>query len=104
VISTGKCGCNEEGEQGVWAVCYFPEQARQREPALDLSNILLIRRGVDSGRKAATRKEGRAYRQCVTVLSRLGTGEPALDPSNTLLIRRGVDSGRKASTRRQVGV
>ena len=40
----------------MWAVCYSPEQAR-RESALDLSNTLLIRRGVDSGRKAATREE-----------------------------------------------
>jgi threonine/homoserine/homoserine lactone efflux protein len=61
-------------------------------------------RGVDSGRKAATRKEvGRACGQCVTLLSRPGIGEPALDPSNTLLIRRGVDSGRKAATRKEVG-
>jgi len=42
----------------VWAVCYSPEQAR-RESALDPSNTLLIRRGVDSGRKAATREVGR---------------------------------------------
>jgi hypothetical protein len=40
----------------VWAVCYFSEQAR-REFALDLSNTLLIRKGVNSGRKAATREE-----------------------------------------------
>jgi hypothetical protein len=39
----------------VWAVCYSPEQAR-RESALDLSNTLFIRKGVDS-RKAATREE-----------------------------------------------
>jgi hypothetical protein len=37
-------------------VCYSPEQAR-RESALDPSNTLLIRRGVDSGRKAVTREE-----------------------------------------------
>jgi hypothetical protein len=37
----------------VWAMCYSPEQARHNaEPALDLSDTLLIRRGVDSGRKA----------------------------------------------------
>jgi hypothetical protein len=35
----------------VWAVCYSPEQARQG-PAPNPSNTLLIRRGVDSGRKA----------------------------------------------------
>ena len=52
---------------------------------------------------AATREEGRAYGQCVTLLSRPGIGEPALDLSNTLLIRRGVDSGRKAATRKEVG-
>jgi hypothetical protein len=40
----------------VWAVCYSPEQAK-RESALDLSNTLLIRKGVDSGRKAVTREE-----------------------------------------------
>jgi hypothetical protein len=40
----------------VWAVCYSPEQARQG-PAPNPSNTLLIRRGVDSGRKAATREE-----------------------------------------------
>jgi hypothetical protein len=40
----------------VWAVCYSPEQAR-REFALDLSNTLLIRRGVDLGKKAVTREE-----------------------------------------------
>jgi hypothetical protein len=61
------------------------------------SNTLLIRRGVDSGRKAATRKEvGRACGQCVTFLSRPGGYGPAPNPSNTLLIRRGVDSGRQA--------
>jgi hypothetical protein len=37
-------------------MCYSPEQAR-RESALDLSNTLLIRKGVNSGRKAATREE-----------------------------------------------
>jgi hypothetical protein len=37
-------------------VCYSPKQAR-RESALDLNNTLLIRKGVDSGKKAATRKE-----------------------------------------------
>jgi hypothetical protein len=37
-------------------VCYSPEQAR-RESALDLNNTLLIRKGVDSERKAATREE-----------------------------------------------
>jgi hypothetical protein len=73
------------------------------EPALDRRNTLLIRRGVDSGRKAATRKDGRAYRQCVTLLSRPGMVEPALDPSNTLLIRRDVGSGREAATRKEVG-
>ena len=52
---------------------------------------------------AATREEGRAYGQCVTLLSRPGIGEPALDLSNTLLIRRGVGSGRKAATRKEVG-
>ena len=52
---------------------------------------------------AATREEGRAYGQCVTLLSRPGIGEPALDPSNTLLIRRGVGSGREAATRKEVG-
>ena len=52
---------------------------------------------------AATREEGRAYGQCVTLLSRPGIGEPALDLSNTLLIRRDVDSGRKAATRKEVG-
>jgi hypothetical protein len=40
----------------VWAMCYSSEQARQG-PAPNLSNTLLIRRGVDSGRKAVTRKE-----------------------------------------------
>jgi hypothetical protein len=61
------------------------------------SNTLLIRRGVDSGRKAATRKEvGRACGQCVTLLSRPGGYGPAPNPSNTLLIRRGVDLGRQA--------
>jgi hypothetical protein len=40
----------------VWAVCYSPEQARHTS-APNPSNTLLIRRGVDSGRKAATRKE-----------------------------------------------
>jgi threonine/homoserine/homoserine lactone efflux protein len=61
------------------------------------SNTLLIRRGVDSGRKAATRKEvGQACGQCVTLLSRPGGYGPAPNPSNTLLIRRGVDSGRQA--------
>jgi hypothetical protein len=40
----------------VWAMCYFPEQVR-RESALDLSNTLLIRRGVNLGRKAATREK-----------------------------------------------
>jgi hypothetical protein len=40
----------------VWAVYYFPKQAR-RESTLDLSNTLLIRKGVDSGRKATTREE-----------------------------------------------
>jgi hypothetical protein len=45
------CGCNEEGGQGVWAVCYSPEQARHTS-ALDPSNTLLIRKGVGSGRKA----------------------------------------------------
>jgi hypothetical protein len=54
-------------------------------------------RGVDSGRKAATRKEvGRACGQCVTLLSRPGGYGPAPNPSNTLLIYRGVDSGRQA--------
>ena len=85
-------------------MCYFLEQTRQRESALDLSNTLLIRKSVNLGRKPATRKEGRAYKQCVTVLSRPGTSESALDPSNTLLIRKDVNSGRKAATRRQVGV
>ena len=42
------------------------------EPALDPSNTLLIRRGVGSRREAATREEGRAYRQCVTLLNRPG--------------------------------
>jgi hypothetical protein len=37
-------------------MCYSSEQAR-REFALDLSNILLIRKGVNPGRKAATREE-----------------------------------------------
>jgi hypothetical protein len=37
-------------------MCYFPEQAK-RESALDLSNILLIRKGVNSGRKAVTREK-----------------------------------------------
>ena len=40
----------------MWAVCYSPEQARHIS-APNPSNTLLIRRGVDSGRKAATRKE-----------------------------------------------
>jgi hypothetical protein len=40
----------------VWAVCYSPEQAR-RESALDLSNTLLIRRGVNSGKKTVTREK-----------------------------------------------
>jgi hypothetical protein len=40
----------------VWAVCYSPEQARHIS-APNPSNTLLIRRGVDSGRKVATRKE-----------------------------------------------
>jgi hypothetical protein len=40
----------------VWAICYSSEQAR-RESALDLSNTLLIRKDVDSGRKTATREE-----------------------------------------------
>jgi hypothetical protein len=35
----------------VWAVCYSPEQARHTS-APNPSNTLLIRRGVDSGRKA----------------------------------------------------
>jgi hypothetical protein len=52
---------------------------------------------------AVTRKEGRAYGQCVTLLSRLGIREPALDPSNTLFIRRGVNLGRKAVTRKEIG-
>jgi hypothetical protein len=61
------------------------------------NNTLLIRRGVNSGRKAATKKEvGRAYKQYVTLLSRPGNYGPAPNPSNTLLIRRGVDSGRQA--------
>ena len=56
----------------MWAMCYFFEQAR-RESALDLSNTLLIRKDVNSGRKAATRKEvSRACGQCVTLLSRPG--------------------------------
>ena len=65
-----------------------------------LTNRSTIRRGWCS-RKAATRKGGRAYGQCVTLLSRPGIGEPALDLSNTLLIRRGVGSGRKAATRKE---
>jgi hypothetical protein len=40
----------------VWAVYYFHEQARHIS-APNPSNILLIRRGVDLGRKAATREE-----------------------------------------------
>jgi hypothetical protein len=40
----------------VWAMCYSPEQAR-RESALDLSNTLLIRKDVDSERKATTREK-----------------------------------------------
>ena len=51
---------------------------------------------------AATREEGRAYGQCVTLLSRPGMVEPALDPSNTLLIRRDVGLGREAATRKEV--
>jgi hypothetical protein len=74
------------------------------------SNTLLIRRGVDLGRKAATRKAatrkavtrkaatkkeiGRACGQCVTLLSRPGGYGPAPNPSNTLLIREGVNLGR----------
>jgi hypothetical protein len=51
-------------------VCYSPKQARHTS-APNLSNTLLIRKGVDSGRKAATRKEvGRAYGQYVTLLNR----------------------------------
>jgi hypothetical protein len=61
------------------------------------SNTLLIRKGVDLGRKAATRKEvGRACEQYVTLLSRPGDYGPAPNPSNTLLIRKGVNSGRQA--------
>jgi hypothetical protein len=37
-------------------MCYSPKQAR-REFALDLNNTLLIRKDVNSGRKAVTRKE-----------------------------------------------
>ena len=52
---------------------------------------------------AATRKEvGRAYKQCVTLLSRLSIRKPALDPSNTLLIRKNVNSERKAVTREEI--
>jgi hypothetical protein len=40
----------------VWAMYYSPEQVR-REFALDLSNTLFIRKGVDSGRKIATREK-----------------------------------------------
>jgi hypothetical protein len=40
----------------VWTVCYSSEQARHTSAPI-LSNTLLIRKGVDSGRKAATRKE-----------------------------------------------
>jgi hypothetical protein len=58
---------------------------------------LLIRRGVNSRKKAVTRKEvDRACEQCITLLSRPGGYGPAPNPSNTLLIRKGVDSGRQA--------
>jgi hypothetical protein len=40
----------------VWAMYYSPKQAR-RESTLDLNNTLLIRKGVDSEKKAATREE-----------------------------------------------
>jgi hypothetical protein len=40
----------------VWAVCYSPEQARHTS-APNLSNTLLIRKGVNSGKKAVTRRE-----------------------------------------------
>jgi hypothetical protein len=40
----------------VWAMCYFPEQARHIS-APNLSNTLLIRKGVDSGKKTATRRK-----------------------------------------------
>jgi hypothetical protein len=40
----------------VWAIYYFPKQAR-REFALDLNNILFIRKGVNSERKIITREK-----------------------------------------------
>jgi hypothetical protein len=40
----------------VWAIYYSPKQARQ-EPAPNPSNTLLIRKGVNSGKKATTREE-----------------------------------------------
>jgi hypothetical protein len=60
----------------VWAIYYFSEQAR-RESALDLNNILFIRKNVNSGKKTATREEGcnergdrSACEQYITLLSR----------------------------------
>jgi hypothetical protein len=92
-----RCGCNEEGGRSACEQCVtFLSRLGIGEPALDPSNTLFIRKGVDSGRKAATRKEVGRRVSSVTLLSRPGIGEPALDPSNTLLIRKGVDSGRKA--------
>jgi hypothetical protein len=85
-----------EKEVGVSAACYSLA-AQAKADLRQSSNTLLIRRGVDSGRKAATRKEvDRACGQCVTLLSRPGGYGPAPNPSNTLLIRRGVDSERQA--------
>jgi hypothetical protein len=40
----------------VWAICYSPKQAKHIF-ATNLSNTLLIRKGVDLGRKAVTKKE-----------------------------------------------
>ena len=87
----------------MWAVCCSLKQARHTS-APNLSNTLLIRKGVNSGRQAIIEKINKsAYGQCVTLLSRPDIEEPALDPSNTLLIRKGVDLGRKAITRKEIG-
>jgi hypothetical protein len=53
-----RCGCNQERGRSACGQCVtLLSRPGIRKPALDLSNTLLIRKGVNSGRKAATREE-----------------------------------------------
>jgi hypothetical protein len=53
-----RCGYNEKKGRSACEQCVtLLSRPGIGEPALDPSNTLLIRKGVDSGRKAATRKE-----------------------------------------------